>query len=71
MKNYIAVDWRVRPLVLFIKKWARFHDINDASKRTISSYSLCLMVIHFLQGNRSIFLSYMYSNVPQVINSSY
>ena len=45
----IVADWRVRPLVLYIKKWARFHDINDASKATISSYSLCLMLIHYLQ----------------------
>lgn len=49
LKYYANMDWRVRPLVLFVKKWARFHDINDASKKTISSYSLCLMVIHYLQ----------------------
>ena len=48
------MDWRVRPLVLFMKKWARFHDINDASKKTISSYSLCLMVIHYLQCKKYI-----------------
>ena len=36
--------------MLFIKFWARFHDINDAHKRTISSYSLALMLIHYLQG---------------------
>lgn len=49
LKYYANMDWRVRPLVLFVKKWARFHDINDASKKTISSYSLCLMLIHYLQ----------------------
>lgn len=49
LRYYAAMDWRVRPLVLFVKRWARFHDINDASKKTISSYSLCLMVIHYLQ----------------------
>lgn len=47
--SIFSADWRVRPLVLYIKKWARFHDINDASKATISSYSLCLMLIHYLQ----------------------
>lgn len=47
--SIFLADWRVRPLVLYIKKWARFHDINDASKATISSYSLCLMLIHYLQ----------------------
>ncbi|XP_053405452.1 poly(A) RNA polymerase GLD2-like isoform X2 [Mercenaria mercenaria] len=49
LRYYAAMDWRVRPLVLFTKRWARFHDINDASKKTISSYSLCLMVLHYLQ----------------------
>ncbi|CAI9721265.1 Hypothetical predicted protein [Octopus vulgaris] len=49
LKAYASVDWRVRPLVLFIKYWSRFHDINDARKQTISSYSLGLMVIHYLQ----------------------
>ena len=43
-------DTRVAPLMLFIKFWARFHDINDAHKKTISSYSLALMLIHYLQG---------------------
>lgn len=44
-----AVDWRVRPLVLLVKLWAQSQDINDAKNMTISSYSLVLMVIHFLQ----------------------
>lgn len=43
------MDWRVRPLVLVVKLWAKFHDINNAKNMTISSYSLALMVIHFLQ----------------------
>jgi poly(A) RNA polymerase GLD2 len=44
-----SVDWRVRPLVLIIKLWAQHHQINNAKNSTISSYSLVLMVIHFLQ----------------------
>ncbi|XP_021936561.1 poly(A) RNA polymerase gld-2 homolog A-like isoform X2 [Zootermopsis nevadensis] len=46
---YSRMDWRVRPLVLIIKLWAHKHNINDAKNMTISSYSLVLMVIHFLQ----------------------
>ncbi|XP_063235132.1 poly(A) RNA polymerase gld-2 homolog A-like [Bacillus rossius redtenbacheri] len=46
---YSQMDWRVRPLVLIVKLWAQHHDINDAKNMTISSYSLVLMVIHFLQ----------------------
>lgn len=46
---YSRFDWRVKPLVLIVKLWAQCHDINNAKDMTISSYSLALMVIHFLQ----------------------
>ncbi|XP_052748030.1 poly(A) RNA polymerase gld-2 homolog B-like isoform X4 [Galleria mellonella] len=49
LNNFSKMDWRVRPLVALAKLWARAHDINDARRRTLSSYSLTLMVIHFLQ----------------------
>lgn len=49
MKAYSDADWRVKPLVLAIKNWAKYHSINDASKQTLSSYSLSLMTIYFLQ----------------------
>lgn len=45
----LSVDWRVSCLVLFVKHWAKAQNINDASHGTISSYSLVLMVIHYLQ----------------------
>ena len=44
-----SVDWRLKPLALVVKLWAQHHNINDARNMTISSYSLVLMVIHFLQ----------------------
>ena len=43
------MDWRLRPLALVVKLWAQNHHINNAKNMTISSYSLVLMVIHFLQ----------------------
>lgn len=46
---YSQADWRLKPLVLVVKLWAHYHGINDAKNMTISSYSLVLMVIHFLQ----------------------
>lgn len=49
LRCYGNMDWRVRPLVVLVKLWARQHHINDAKNMTISSYSLSLMVIHFLQ----------------------
>lgn len=50
LRAYCGVDYRVRPLVMLVKKWAKKHDINDASHGTLSSYALTLMVIHYLQG---------------------
>nr|XP_027207800.1 poly(A) RNA polymerase gld-2 homolog B-like [Penaeus vannamei] len=49
LNSYSQLDWRVRPLVLVVKLWAHYHDINNAKDMTISSYSLVLMVIHYLQ----------------------
>ncbi|XP_064608430.1 poly(A) RNA polymerase GLD2-B-like [Liolophura sinensis] len=49
LKHYALMDWRVRPLGLFIKYWARCQNINDARNMTISSYSFALMLIHYLQ----------------------
>lgn len=46
---YTQLDWRVRPLVIIVKLWAQANCINNAKNMTISSYSLALMVIHFLQ----------------------
>ncbi|XP_032668934.1 poly(A) RNA polymerase gld-2 homolog A-like [Odontomachus brunneus] len=46
---YSRIDWRVKPLVLIVKLWAQFHKINSARNNTLSSYSLALMVISFLQ----------------------
>jgi len=50
LRAYCGVDYRVKPLVVLVKKWAKKHDINDASQGTLSSYALTLMVIHYLQG---------------------
>jgi hypothetical protein len=46
---YAFFDWRVRPLVTVIKEWAKQSHINDASRSTFTSYSLVLMVLHYLQ----------------------
>ncbi|KAG1146866.1 hypothetical protein G6F37_004482 [Rhizopus arrhizus] len=50
IKTYVAIDPRVRPLILFIKHWARHRNIDDAADGgTISTYTWICMVIHFLQ----------------------
>lgn len=40
-------------MILVIKKWARHYQINDASKGTLSSYTLALMALHYLQSQYS------------------
>ncbi|KAJ7993886.1 hypothetical protein DPEC_G00259350 [Dallia pectoralis] len=49
LRSYANTERRVRPIILVIKRWARHHGINDASKGTLSSYTLVLMVLHYLQ----------------------
>jgi poly(A) RNA polymerase GLD2 len=49
LNAYTKLDWRVSPLILFIKHWASIQNINDAKNGTISSYSLVLMILHYLQ----------------------
>ncbi|XP_077418389.1 poly(A) RNA polymerase GLD2 isoform X2 [Vanacampus margaritifer] len=49
LKSYAYAEPRIRPLILVIKKWAQHHQINDASQGTLSSYTLVLMVLHYLQ----------------------
>ncbi|XP_071013444.1 poly(A) RNA polymerase GLD2 [Oncorhynchus clarkii lewisi] len=49
LRSYAYAERRVRPIILVVKRWARHHRINDASKGTLSSYTLVLMVLHYLQ----------------------
>ncbi|EFJ05729.1 hypothetical protein SELMODRAFT_431345 [Selaginella moellendorffii] len=44
-----SIDKRFRPLCLLLKKWAKSHEINDASAGTLSSYVITLLAIFHLQ----------------------
>ena len=46
---YCRIDPRMAPLGMAIKHWAKSRGINDRSRGTLSSFSLLLMLIHFLQ----------------------
>ncbi|RYP51888.1 hypothetical protein DL768_002856 [Monosporascus sp. mg162] len=48
LRCYSYTDPRVRPLILFVKYWARARGINDAYRGTLSSYGYVLMVLHYL-----------------------
>lgn len=49
LRCYAQLDPRTAPLVLAVKAWASGHNINEAKHGTLSSYSLALMVIQYLQ----------------------
>ncbi|NXF08769.1 GLD2 polymerase, partial [Smithornis capensis] len=65
LRTYAFIENRVRPLVLVVKKWASFHEINDASRGTLNSYSLVLMVLHYLQTLPEPILPSLQKNYPE------
>jgi len=68
---YSQADYRVRPLVLAVKRWAKEHGINEARFQTLSSYSLTLMVLHYLQsGVFPPVLPSLQEEMPDVFNSN-
>lgn len=48
LRCYSLTDPRVRPVVLFVKAWAKRRQINSAYSGTLSSYGWVLMVLHYL-----------------------
>ena len=48
LRCYSLTDPRVRPIVLFVKSWAKRRKINSSYSGTLSSYGWVLMVIHYL-----------------------
>ncbi|XP_074935448.1 poly(A) RNA polymerase GLD2 isoform X2 [Phalacrocorax aristotelis] len=65
LRAYAYIENRVRPLAVVVKKWASFHDINDASRGTLSSYTLILMVLHYLQTLPEPILPSLQKNYPE------
>jgi terminal uridylyltransferase len=48
LRCYSHTDVRVRPLVLFVKHWAKVRGINSGYRGTLSSYGYVLMMLHYL-----------------------
>ncbi|XP_061624054.1 poly(A) RNA polymerase GLD2 isoform X1 [Phyllopteryx taeniolatus] len=70
LKSYAYVEPRIRPLIVVIKKWARHHQINDASQGTLSSYALVLMVLHYLQTLKEPVLPSLQMDFPECFDPS-
>ncbi|KAA8592323.1 hypothetical protein FQN60_017778 [Etheostoma spectabile] len=69
LRSYAYADLRIRPMILVVKKWARHNQINDASKGTLSSYTLVLMVLHYLQTLKEPVLPSLQRDYPSNISS--
>jgi terminal uridylyltransferase len=48
LRCYSMADPRVRPIVLFVKSWAKRRKINSSYSGTLNSYGWVLMVLHYL-----------------------
>jgi terminal uridylyltransferase len=48
LRCYAASDPRVKPMILFVKHWAKVRGINTPYRGTLSSYGYVLMVLHYL-----------------------
>lgn len=48
LRCYSHTDPRVRPIVLFVKHWAKMRNINQAYRGSLNSYGYVLMVLHYL-----------------------
>lgn len=48
LRCYSHSDPRVKPMILFIKNWAKIRGINTPYRGTLSSYGYVLMVLHYL-----------------------
>jgi DNA polymerase sigma len=48
LRCYSHCDPRVRPLVLFVKHWAKVRRINSPYRGTLGSYGYALMMLHYL-----------------------
>ncbi|KAH7719048.1 PAP/25A associated domain containing protein [Aphelenchoides avenae] len=49
LNHYCKIDARFLMLCLVVKQWAAANGIRDAKHRTFNSYTLVLLVLHFLQ----------------------
>ena len=49
IKKYVAIDWRVKPLVLSIKHWVKSRKLTNTHRGDLNSFGFTLMIIHYLQ----------------------
>eukprot|EP00808_Paulinella_micropora_P015162 g9627.t1 len=62
IKQYMAIDFRVLPLVILVKHWAKQRAIDDATAGTLPSFGYTLMVLNFLQQAQPPLLPVLHKN---------
>ncbi|KAG8530136.1 uncharacterized protein KY384_005619 [Bacidia gigantensis] len=68
LRCYSICDPRVKPMVLFIKSWAKKRKINCAYEGTLSSYGYVLMVLHYLLNIADPPVLHNLQHVPDIQN---
>merc|ERR1712227_304833 len=67
---YSKLDARVSPLVMYVKNWAKSNNINSPYNKTLSSLSLTLMCIHYLQTCNPPVLPSLQKLYPQIFDGN-
>lgn len=69
IRHYTFIDERFPIICLLIKHWAIVQDINSAQVGTLNSYSLILLVLHFMQcAVQPSILPNLYELEPEMFN---
>ncbi|KAL9609430.1 MAG: hypothetical protein Q9167_005806 [Letrouitia subvulpina] len=69
LRCYSLCDPRVKPMVLFVKIWAKKRKINSPYHGTLSSYGYVLMVLHYLINVTSPPILPNLQTAPQAMNN--
>ncbi|CEI93391.1 hypothetical protein RMCBS344292_07625 [Rhizopus microsporus] len=70
IKVYVALDPRVRPLIMTVKHWTKQRQLNDAANGgTLSSYTWTCMIINFLQQREPPILPILHATENEELNN--
>lgn len=69
LRCYSLCDPRVKPMVLFVKIWAKKRKINSPYHGTLSSYGYVLMVLHYLINVTNPSILPNLQTAPQAMNN--
>ncbi|KAJ8659778.1 hypothetical protein O0I10_004371 [Lichtheimia ornata] len=72
IKTYVALDPRVRPLIMILKHWTKQRRLNDAANGgTLSTYTWTCMTLNFLQMRHNSILPVLHQLVGNKDDDSF